>query len=277
MLRTVHRMAMSKGFSLSFAVIPMHKCSHNPNVPPEMRRKEDRHSVGENLELTTLLRQKAQDRSVEVMQHGFSHNEDSNEYWKSEFRGLQMPDVRLRIEGGRKLLTEVFEEPIVTFVAPQEYLTDSMLRTLRSQGFRCYCGGIVSAPWSHAVSLLALGQSWTNPVQRIREGGLRTIPAHIMPSFRLYSEYVEEYRRKGLDIVDVVKKRITETVARNSYFVLLIHNWDFFEDWGSPRPAMKDAYEAVLEFVDSLGEDIWKCRVSDIADEKSGEPGRGPY
>jgi hypothetical protein len=265
MVETVHRTAMKRRFPISFSVIPEHHCSANPNTPPAMRTSDVRRQVGENAELVGFLKGLHDRGMAEMMQHGCAHTEVRTQYWRSEFDGLSSIETNARVARGREILRRAFGCSATTFVAPQEHLTSALLHTLQEEKFDSYCGGLVKAPRPYVFSLFLRGNAILHPVGRIREGGLRARPVHVLPSFRLYPESLKTYEAEGRDIVATAKEEILAARDRRSYFVLLIHSWAFFEDWGKLRDPMVDAYEQILEFVDSLREDVWKCRVFDVA------------
>ena len=265
MIKRVHRLALSKGFPLSCAVIPEHRSSNDPNVPPSMRALDSRFLISENEELVDLFKELLQSKRLEIMQHGLAHNEDRVEFTRSEFEGLTLDETRARVRRGREILNRVFGCQVSTFVAPQERLTRSLLRALSEEGFACYCGSVGRSPAEHRLRLLVRGDGLWGARWRLREGGLRTRPVHLIPSFDLFSGHLWKLSKDERDPVEVVKQGVLEARRRGSYFIVSTHSWNFYQEWGSIRPLMIDAYERILEFVDSLGGDVWRCRLSDVA------------
>jgi hypothetical protein len=256
MFKRVHRPALSKGFPLSCAVIPEHRSSNNPNVPPKMRALDSRFPVSENEMLVDLLKEMLHSGRLEIVQHGLAHNEDRVEFTRSEFEGLTLDETKARVRRGREVLRRVFGCQIATFVAPQERLTRPLLRALSEEGFACYCGSAFSSPAEHRLRLLAHGDDLWRLRWRLKEGGLRTRPVHLIPSFDLYSGHLSRLFKAGRDVVKDVRQGILEALKRESYFVVITHSWNFYHEWDSIRPLMIDTYESILEFVDSLGGDV---------------------
>jgi hypothetical protein len=265
MIRRVHRLALSKGFPLSFAVIPEHRSSYDPNVPPNMRPLDSRFPVSQNKGLVDFLKEMLRSGRLEIMQHGLAHTEDRTEFVRSEFEGLTLDEAKARVRRGKEVLSRTFGCRISAFVAPQERLTRPLLRTLSEEGFACYCGSVGRSPPEHWLRLLARGDDLLRLRWRLREGGLKTRPVHLIPSLYLLSGYLHRSSRVGKDELEVVKQGILEARRRESYFIVATHSWDFYWEWGSIRPSMIDTYERILEFVDSLGGDVWRCRLSDVA------------
>ena len=162
-LEKIYEKAWNMGFKVSFAVIPMHKGTNNPNVPPVFRNTGKYYPINQNKELVEYLKAKISEGKVDILQHGFCHTENSNlpalkfdlkkgvlssyndqkidlvKY--SEFHGADEKDVNFKIREGKIILEETFDIPVKVFVSPQELLTKPLWMVLWKNNLN-YCGSI---------------------------------------------------------------------------------------------------------------------------------------
>jgi hypothetical protein len=100
-------------------------------VPPQIRKKEEFYSIADNIKLVEFLKIKVQEKSVEVLQHGFSHSHGS-----SLNRGEFAEDKRQKyhIEAGRNILEGAFGTKPTFFVPPYEDISNENLNIISKLG-----------------------------------------------------------------------------------------------------------------------------------------------
>jgi hypothetical protein len=130
MLESVYSKAWEEGFKVGLAVVPFQKGTDDVSVPPNMRTKDLNFSVSDNEGLVRFLKNKIRDRTIEVLQHGFSHDISNGGRW--EF-GKDL-DKRKEIELGRNILKQAFEVNPKFFVPPGEDISNRNVRTLVELG-----------------------------------------------------------------------------------------------------------------------------------------------
>jgi Uncharacterized protein conserved in bacteria (DUF2334) len=131
MIEAIYSKAWEEDFKVSLSVVPCQKCTQDNLVPPEMRKKESLCSVADNKHLITFLKSKIKNKSVEILQHGFSHaSVDKN---KGEF-GDNFSSNKLNIRYGRDILREAFEVEPRFFVPPGEDISGAALEFVSSIG-----------------------------------------------------------------------------------------------------------------------------------------------
>lgn len=296
-LERIYGSAWNMRFKVSFAVIPMHRGTNNPNLPPEFRNNGKYHPVNQNEELVKSLKMKISEGKIDILQHGYCHTErlslpalkfdlekgslsnyggqkiDLARY--SEFYGVSEKDVDSKVKEGKNILAETFGTPIKVFVSPQELLTKPLWMALWKNNLN-YCGGIdrniiTQVPLKHinfypllkAATRKALGfnsESIAGDITHITD--IVTIPA-------TYRHYWNKFMNDELAgyWFNHLKMVLENRRKRNSYFILLTHYWEYFYDWEDEitQERQHEYLNKILEYVDN-NLNVWKCTVSELVD-----------
>jgi hypothetical protein len=131
MLDSIYSKAWEEGFKVSLAVVPFQGGTDDIMVPPNVRGTDSNFSVADNIPLVYYLRDKIQKGAVEVLQHGFTHN--NTKEGRGEFgKDLDKKDI---IGLGREIIKQAFEVEPKFFVPPGEDISKQNVITLVESGF----------------------------------------------------------------------------------------------------------------------------------------------
>ena len=296
-LEKIYKKAWNMGIKASFATIPMHKGTNNPNVPHEFRNDGKYYPINQNEKLVEYLKTKISEGKVDIMQHGFCHTENPNlpalmfDFKKavlsgydgqkidlakySEFYGVDEKDVSSKVKRGKNILEETFGIPIKVFVAPQELLTKPLWMALWKNNLN-YCGGvgrniITQIPFNR-INFRPLLKIAVKKVLKINPESITGNIMHITDIITVPATY-RHYWNKFMsdDLAEYwfnhFKSIFENKKKQNGYFVLLTHYWEYFYDW-EEEITQKKQYEylnKILKYVDD-NSNVWKCTVSELVD-----------
>jgi hypothetical protein len=131
MLESIYSEAWEKGFKVCLSVVPFQAGTDEVSVPPYVRNTDDHFSIAENKPLVYYLRDKIRSGTIEVLQHGFSHEvgkDRRGEYGKNS-------DKNENTELGRNIMRNAFEIDPKFFVPPGEDISKHNLITLIKLGY----------------------------------------------------------------------------------------------------------------------------------------------
>jgi len=74
MLESIYSNAWNNQFKVSLSVIPYQKTINDVCVPPDIRNLSEYHSIENNEELCTFLKEKIRHDKIEIIQHGVTHD-----------------------------------------------------------------------------------------------------------------------------------------------------------------------------------------------------------
>ncbi len=74
MLESIYSNAWNNQFKVSLSVIPYQKTINDVCVPPDFRNSPEHHSIENNEELCTFLKEKIRHSKIEIIQHGVTHD-----------------------------------------------------------------------------------------------------------------------------------------------------------------------------------------------------------
>jgi Uncharacterized protein conserved in bacteria (DUF2334) len=131
MIETIYSKAWEEGFKVSLSVIPLQKCIDDILVPPEMRKGEGSYSVSENKQLIKFLKSKLETKSVEILQHGFSHRSIQGN--RGEF-GSNSLSNKAKLKYGRSILRQSLEVEPRFFVPPGDDISKISLQFASNLG-----------------------------------------------------------------------------------------------------------------------------------------------
>lgn len=89
-----------------------------------------------------ILRNAMKDGTLEIAQHGYSHQTVSEKGIYSEFYGLNYDSQLQKIEKGKKFLEEILHTEISTFIPPFNSYDLNTVRVLEKLGFKCISSSI---------------------------------------------------------------------------------------------------------------------------------------
>jgi hypothetical protein len=74
MLESIYSKAWNNQFKVSISVVPYQKTIADVSVPPDIRKSQEHHSIENNEELCTFLKEKIKYSKIEIIQHGVTHD-----------------------------------------------------------------------------------------------------------------------------------------------------------------------------------------------------------
>jgi len=288
-LEKIYRNVWNEGFKVSFAAIPMHKATNNLNVPPRFRNTSKYYPIHQNKRLIEYLKSNISEGKADIVQHGFCHTENPNlpalnfDLEKSalsasneknvdlakfsEFYGLTEEECQERIKKGRDILEQSFNRKIKVFVAPQEYLSKNLWKTLDREGLY-YCGGTnTHAVPIRNISLLALLQDALRRLLRKRDypQGICDISdlPHLTPTYKHYwNKYVND--RLSNYWFNQFKEEFQACLRKKGVFILVTHYWEYFYDWQNEVTQIKqlEYLNEIFNYVNKYN--VWKCTITEL-------------
>jgi hypothetical protein len=130
MLESIYSEAWNQGFKVSLSVVPLQMGLDDIAVPPGSRASSICYSISDNESLIRYIRKKIDNKVVEVVQHGLSH--ELIEGIRGEFGGNLSRNGE--IEKGRNIIKQAFETEPKFFVPPGEDISNQNLMAVLEQG-----------------------------------------------------------------------------------------------------------------------------------------------
>jgi len=130
-----HRLLLENDVPLNVAVVPMASDSvpdddggYEGFIPRELCGNGRFYPVRENRELITFLKTT---QSIEVVQHGFSH--ERLEDGSAEFSRENMMEIVNRLDEGAQILMDIFSKRPSYFVPPYDSVSPAAMREIRKR------------------------------------------------------------------------------------------------------------------------------------------------
>jgi len=260
MLQSLYEHAWSKGYVVSFSIIPLIKgnilsskdlkeplshIKYEPCVPPSARGDVKQYTIQDNLELVSFLLKQKENGFCDMTLHGLSHE-------RSEFLSMQNL-VERRLGEALTIFARTFHFQPNVFVFPYDKSSQVAIQILRKEKLS-FCK---MPPFINRVFAKA----------RIAR----------FPSFRFSHNIIEFYHSLGVfsPFLDHHKKGARFEIAKdeflkrynqNDLFCLAHHYWEFFFDW-KQHITQKDMLKVLNEFLDYVeGFNIWKCGFNEVSE-----------
>lgn len=296
-LQKVYHQIWERGFKISLATIPLQKGTNNPNVPPPFRGDNEYHPISQNKELVAYLKGKISQGKVDIVQHGFSHTENSNlpalrfdlkegnlsAYngqkvdlsMYSEFYGADKREVGSKVKEGKDILEQVFGAPIRVFTSPQELLTRDLWIALWKNGLS-YCGSIDRKVLSqippyylnlYPLLKVAAKRILSASPESIVEDETHLTDITILPTTcrHYWNNFTSE--KSAEKYFDSFKTLFDEKRKKGGYFILLTHNWEYFYDWEDEvtQKRQLEYLNKIIAYVDETS-GVWKSSLSELSE-----------
>jgi len=233
--QTVHRRLLKEGIPLNAAVVPCVSDSAPDNqggyegfIPLQRARKGEQFPVEENKDLVDFL---MSTESVEVVQHGFSHQRLEN--GRPEFDDDDASRIARRLDEGAEQFFKAFGSNARFFVPPYDSVSRQALDQIRTR-----YEGISLSRMSHHL-----------------------FPVSMWPHF-LWAKWHHRFiiHWKGFHIVqhpgfdpwssnDSAKSESPSQIWPNiqDVLVLVLHSWQFFTEDGQLKEGLLRRWEVFLE------------------------------
>lgn len=120
MLESIYSEAWNQGFKVSLSVVPLQRGIDDIAVPPNFRASSSYYSIADNMSLVRYVRNKIDQKAVEVVQHGLSH--EYSDGLRGEF-GSNL-EKKNEIERGNNIMKQAFQTKPKFFVPPGEDISN---------------------------------------------------------------------------------------------------------------------------------------------------------
>ncbi len=273
MLEQIYSKAWSDGFKIGLSTIPLQKGISDVCVPPEARKSGLCYSIEDNQSLIKYLKNKIQNKQVEILQHGVCH--DYDKFDRGEFASSRSSS---KVSEGNIILQKVFGMEPKFFVPPGEDISrenlelvshlgmipvyrdtivDKFLRfqyfptRIRNFGFKIMMGKNYAYSQESTVQLmkpvnLYLGNNyicWSLPIQRFLN------------------------LRSSESVLELTRSLINASSALRNPICILNHYHAYFYDWNSTitKKELFKTWNSVLKSFDELPFG-WKIDFSTLID-----------
>jgi hypothetical protein len=277
-LESIYSEAWNQGFKVSISVVPFQRGIDDIAVPPEMRKTDFRYSIGENRQLIDYLNNKIDHHSIEILQHGTSHDYSNNKYGAWGEFGANL-DKRKEIELGLNILKSAIKIQPRFFVPPGESLSRQNLRAINELGLvpiyrqTLYDSFLRQRPVPDLLKQLAIklveSRYYTDTeidenfgVQFIKPVILSVGNYGITWSLpRLWTSHLTSF-----DSLFKLNREILKFCSLNRNAICAINHYHlYYYDW-SPTITKKDLFHAWKRILTSLGKikGGWKTTFSEL-------------
>jgi len=265
-IEKIYKQALERGFKVSLGVIPRLKAINDPCVPPKYRGKMSQHAVCDNKELMDYLKVKIAKHQVDIVQHGYTHENLHN---VPEFYIRDSSEIKTRLRLGRKILEKCLPIKISVFLAPQNMVSKQAWNVIKQEGLalcrkekRLY-GLMKNTPWSFDNWIPLAKILWAKAFVR----GIHPLAKGIIkfPGMIELHHSLEWWTSKNYPkLVRKAKQKFTETMMMSGLFCILNHYWLYYEDWQDDvsDQEMLRCFYVLLDFFDT--QDIWKATLTDV-------------
>jgi predicted deacetylase len=270
MLESVYKEVWRQGFKVSLAVIPMLSISshHFHNVLSRhvtiSSVGKERYSIADNKDLVNYLQRKIKERKVDIVQHGYTHN-NVNGQREFAINDFKIVDEKLRL--GRALLQDTFQQDITVFAAPHEKISRATWKSLKLNKMclsRQFTLGrlltITTRSLSQALRIFQSAQT-LNPFSRI-PSSIINIDGHYI----LQWDFLLSANKNFNEQIKVADKMFTARCIRREPYILTQHYWEYLSSWekGEVNHALLKAFYAILSLITVKNVSVWKTSLSDL-------------
>ena len=273
MLESIYSDAWKLGFKVCLAVVPTQKGMDDICVPPSVRKSKSHFPITQNKALVGYLKDRIRNSSVEILQHGFSH--EGEPQGRGEFgSGVGMEK---EIELGRKIVTEAFKQQIKFFVPPGEDISNKNLNLLYRKGlvpiyrqslFDTYMRNSFIPSFAKKMALKLLVQRY-NKHNNSRNWTVRFVkPVFITVGKKTitWTPTVKNVNLSSFDSLITMTEKIIENCTANRNPVCIINHYHtYYYDWEQSitRRDLFDAWKNILTAFDKL-KICWKVSFSEL-------------
>jgi len=136
MLESIYSKVWQDGFKVSLSVVPSLRGRNDLSVPPDFRNTGQCYSIPDNKSLVAYLRDKIHhDRSIEILQHGFSHDYNNESCrWEYGDDSKRYSEMKCDTERGMKIIRQACDIGPRFFVSPGEDLSARNMRMIFELG-----------------------------------------------------------------------------------------------------------------------------------------------
>jgi len=260
----IYKEAWQTGFKITLAAIPKHKATEDRSIPHQFRGDLGSHDLRDNMDLIKHLEKALQSGLIDVIQHGFTHEEISG---KPEFYINDISELRMRLEEGNRILENSFKKKINVFSAPHGMISREAWKILREEGITiCRTYGLYTLlkntpiTISNLKTLIKIGLQHPHILKRPIPTGIVKFPGMI----EMQSSWVH-----ASDLpydLKVFKAKFAEALQHRGLFNLITHHWDYFDESRKElvgNSLLNSLYE-ILDYVDQYP--VWKTTLPAVSE-----------
>ena len=272
MLDCLYSQVWKDGFKVSLSVVPNQSGIDDGCIPPEMRKTQSDYPISGNEELVKFLKTGVDNKTIEILQHGFYHKNMEN--GRGEFsRGL---NAKTNIEQGRRILSEAFEMEPKFFVPPFDDVSKKNLEKVIKIGMIPIYRNTKFDAFLRLKFVPYLIKSLVFKAVMKRYINLPTLPKPVNLKFgKLGISWSLPDRQFGRltsfeSLLDFVANFIERSKITRKPIFILNHYHTYFYDWESTI-TNKELFKTWLTMMKSLAEitDTWKTTFSDLYDRQN--------
>ena len=278
MLESIYSKAWNEGFKISLSVVPFQKGIDDVCVPPQMRKTELFYSIANNERLIKLIKNKIQDRSVEILQHGFSHSikDSRGEFGDSGSSIISLKEQRTNIEYGRNIIRQTFGIEPRFFTPPHDDISKRNLElVIQELGMIPVYGQSIFHDFFRSTYIPNLLKQFVAKaiIHRYGKSGF-IIPLNIQileksKGIILSLPFMEIIKPRSSyeSLLDMLSRIISACSYIRTPICILNHYHHYFYDWSShiTRKDLFIAWQKILEYLNKLTFS-WKTTFSDLYD-----------
>jgi len=272
MLDSLYSQVWQEGFKVSLSVVPNQRGIDDGCIPPEMRKTQSDFPLSDNKELVKFLKTKVENKSIEILQHGFYHKNMEN--GRGEFS--QELNAKANIEEGRRILSEVFEIEPRFFVPPFDDISKTNLESVIKIGMIPIYRNTKFDAFLRSTFVPRFLKSFVFKVVMKRYRNLPTLPkpVDLNLSKRGIAWSLPDMQFGKLksfeSLLDFVAAFIESCTISRKPICVLNHYYTYFYDWQN-EITNDELFKTWLTMMKSLAEmtDTWKTTFSDLFDRQN--------
>jgi len=260
----IYKEAWRNGFKVTLATIPKHKATEDRSVPSQFRGSLQLHDLRDNVDLIEYLGNALQSGLIDIVQHGFTHEDISG---NPEFYINDGSELRMRLKEGKRILEESLKKKVNVFSAPHGMVSKEAWKILREEGLTiCRTYGLYTLlkntpiTMSNLKTLIKIGLRHPHILKRPIPPGIVKFPGMI----ELQSSWVHA-SDLPYDLREF-KATFNQALEHGGLFNVITHHWDYFDESRKElvgNSLLNPLYE-ILDYVDQYP--VWKTTLPAVSE-----------
>ena len=237
-LENAYKNIWEKG-PVSLSVVPFHKGCQSRGIPAEYRTTGEIYPFENNRDLVLYLRQLLNENKIEIMLHGYHHEDFFG--WPEFVAGN---NLEKKVCEGKKYLEKLLNTKVRVFVPPHNSISREGLRAVISSGLHLGCLAGMRAAWP-VTSWLSWRNWW-----RIKQWSIKAQLAY--PWVVRCSGHNEVYAHAVTPTSDLghLRNELNQAASVGGVVCLATHFWEF-----DVKHTLQTGH-SVREQIQSLIEDV---------------------
>lgn len=223
---------------ISISVVPYQKGCRTKGVPIEYRQSGEVYPIDSNIELINFLRQKLRKGQIEIMLHGYHHEDFDG--GPEFFAGKNLIE---KVAEGKKYLEYLLDTKIRVFVPPHNTISRTGLRAVIASGLQLGCLTGIRGSWP-----IFSWNSWHNKWRIQRWGSYYPFIIDMGNHYELQSNAVTPSSN-----LQCLKENMKLAAINKGYFCLATHYWEFDTPGCQFSPiTVREQLNELLDFANSF-------------------------